>query len=187
MRELGLESGRIDIGTNAPDFTISDFTIEYRNYSGGQVDHQLLLKKPLPNRTVEPTHPLQNPRHTPFFYSDSLHVFFVTTTEPTVWRFPVYIGYPIYTNLYTTGTVLKLPDLVLKTDPRKEVRPTFRADGVPIELSGLGVIDPAPMERFVTEDAYIRRGIGTTGSVKYGDTQIGPSGAVADARAKMKR
>ena len=32
---------------------------------------------------------------------------------------------------------------------------------------GLGVIDPAPMQRFVTEDAYIRQGIGTTGRVIY--------------------
>lgn len=79
--------------------------------------------------------------------------------------------------------MVKLPDLVLKTDPRKEVRPTFWGDGEPIGPDP-GVIDPAPMERFVTEDVYIRQGIGTTGSVKYGDKQIGPSGAVADAPAK---
>jgi hypothetical protein len=38
------------------------------------------------------------------------------------------------------------------------------------------------MQRFITEDAYIHRGIGTTDSVKYGDSDIGPSGALPDVR-----
>jgi hypothetical protein len=49
----------------------------------------------------------------------------------------------------------------------------------------LGVIDPAPMRRFVTEDANIHRGIGTTIGVMYGDRQIGPSGSISTARTEM--
>ena len=45
------------------------------------------------------------------------------------------------------------------------------------------LIDRAPMQRFVTEDANIRQGIGTTGVVMFGDRQIGPSGAITNLQA----
>ncbi len=124
---------------------------------------------------------LQKPFEAPFFFLDSGHVFFVTTKEEQVW-IPEYTGYTIEIKPYI-GIVEKLPDLVLKTDPRKEVEPKFWGDGGPIGPDP-GVIDPAPMERFVTEDAYIRQGIGTTGSVLYGDKQIGPSGVIIEVRRK---
>jgi hypothetical protein len=41
-------------------------------------------------------------------------------------------------------------------------------------------VDPSPIERFVTEDANIRTGIGTTASVRYGDREIGPGGVLPD-------
>ena len=68
-----------------------------------------------------------------------------------------------------------IPPLVMQPGP--PVPPKFLGDGGPIGPD-LGVIDPVPMRRFVTEDAYIRQGIGTTSAVKYGDREIGPSGAV---------
>ena len=43
---------------------------------------------------------------------------------------------------------------------------------------GFGAVDPSPIERFVTEDAYIRQGIGTFGTVRFGEKEIGPSGSV---------
>jgi hypothetical protein len=46
------------------------------------------------------------------------------------------------------------------------------------------IVDQAPMLRFVTEDAYIRQGIGTTGVVTFGEKQIGPSGAIRDVRSR---
>jgi hypothetical protein len=45
-------------------------------------------------------------------------------------------------------------------------------------------VDPSPVERFVTEDAYIHQGIGTSGSVMYGGKQIGPAGAMDKVRAR---
>jgi hypothetical protein len=41
-------------------------------------------------------------------------------------------------------------------------------------------VDPSPIERFVTEDVNIRTGIGTIASVRYGEQEIGPAGALAD-------
>jgi len=50
-------------------------------------------------------------------------------------------------------------------------------------MSGIniGVDNSSPIQRFVTEDAYIRTGIGTTGVVNYGSVQIGPQGSIASA------
>ena len=50
--------------------------------------------------------------------------------------------------------------------------------GVALRLEYPGFIDPAPMRRYITEDAYISRGIATPAAVVYGDRQIGPSGAL---------
>jgi len=45
-----------------------------------------------------------------------------------------------------------------------------------------GFIDGVPVERFITEDAYIHRGIGTTAIVTFGDKEIGPSGVIIDVQ-----
>jgi hypothetical protein len=41
------------------------------------------------------------------------------------------------------------------------------------------------MRRFVTEDAYIRRGIGAGGAVRFGDREIGPAGALANFQSNI--
>ncbi len=40
----------------------------------------------------------------------------------------------------------------------------------------VGVVDAAPIERFVTEDTYIKKGIGTTGTVRFDGAEIGVAG-----------
>ena len=77
-----------------------------------------------------------------------------------------------------------IPPLVLKVDPEAHVKPRPWVDGGPIGPD-LGIADLAPIRRFVTEDAYIRQGIGTTAAVVYGDKKIGPSGAITDSEAGM--
>jgi hypothetical protein len=42
---------------------------------------------------------------------------------------------------------------------------------------GFGVNDPSPVQRYVTQDAYIHQGLGTLGTVRYGDTEIGSGGS----------
>ena len=92
-------------------------------------------------------------------------------------------GYGVAVNSEYSQQSATIPPLVLQPVAAK-LKPKFWGDGGPIGPD-LGVIDPAPMQRFVTEDAYIRQGIGTTGSVMYGDKQIGPSGALSNGRAEI--
>jgi peptidoglycan hydrolase-like protein with peptidoglycan-binding domain len=141
-----------------------------------------VLKNQIGDRTVEPRHNLQNPWLAPFFYEDARHVFYVTTAVQQV-LISDHSGIGVTVNPGFKPTV-EIPPLILEIDPRLQVGPKFWGDGGPIGPNP-GVVDPAPMQRFVTEDAYIRQGIGTTGSVMYGDKQIAPSGAIADVRSRM--
>ena len=72
---------------------------------------------------------------------------------------------------------MPISPLILQTDMSKKVRPKFEGDGAPI-VRDPGIVDPGPMQRYITEDAYIHRGIGSTGAVTYGEKQIGPAGAI---------
>jgi hypothetical protein len=115
----------------------------------------------------------------PFFFEDSRHVFYVTSKHQ-------WVSISLSTDFGVTisrgdGMAAKLPPLVLKDVPQGRIAPKFPVDGRPIEPD-LGVMDPAAMQRFVTEDAYIRQGIGATGGVTYGDRQIGPSGAIPNGK-----
>jgi hypothetical protein len=72
----------------------------------------------------------------------------------------------------TPRAAYEIPTLVLK--PAKSIV------GPPIPhiwQPGFGVVDPSPIERYVTEDAYIGTAIGTPGTVRYGDKDFGPSGS----------
>jgi hypothetical protein len=40
------------------------------------------------------------------------------------------------------------------------------------------------MQRLITEDAYILRGLAITSNVKFGDREIGPSGAISNGNAE---
>jgi len=79
--------------------------------------------------------------------------------------------------------LIKIPPVVVQTGP--PIPPKFWGDGGPIGLNP-GTIDPSPISRYITEDAYIRQGLGTSTSVQYGNTRIGPSGALTDANLANK-
>jgi hypothetical protein len=137
-----------------------------------------VLTQPLDWDAVAPYHFLNNFWDSPFFFADRRHVFFVTTMEQ-----PVSISDPDYTVDYGAAVSPRFtpathpPPLILQTAPALHIGPKFWGDG---GASGpnLNITDPTPIRRYVTEDAYIRRGIGTTDSIMYGDRQIGPSGAL---------
>jgi hypothetical protein len=119
---------------------------------------------------VQPNHYVDNMWHAPFFFEDRKHIFYVTTEESQGWvRDPPSFGVPI-----DPGFV-EVPPLVLIPIPTPG--PKFWGDGGPIGPD-VRVVDPSPMQRLVTEDAYIRRGLGNTASVSYGDREIGPHGAI---------
>jgi hypothetical protein len=41
-----------------------------------------------------------------------------------------------------------------------------------------GAVETAPMQRFVTEDAYISKGLGSSGAVRFGNRKIAASGSI---------
>jgi hypothetical protein len=141
-----------------------------------------VLHPPQTPRIVEPHHAYTS-FEDPFFYEDSRHVFFVTTTQKPVW-IRDFTGYTI-----DHGTVkvdAKIPDLVYKVDPRTEHRPPRWGDDGPV-VNDPRVVNPAPMQRLVTEDAYIRQGLPTAATVRYGGKQFGPSGAIPAAGHSTRR
>jgi hypothetical protein len=134
----------------------------------------------MPFHLVFPRHELTDGWSAPFFMEDRRNIFYVTTQQQPslIWDF---LGYGIAVNP-GISQASAIPPLVVQSGLL--IPPKFWGDGGPIGPDP-GIIDPAPIQRFVTEDAYIRQGIGTTGSVIYGERQIGPSGAIATVRAKM--
>jgi hypothetical protein len=143
------------------------------NYPDSVVSHSI-LDNPIEDRAVEPHHPLDgNPWDAPFFYEDRRHVFFVTTEErrETVGRWSdigVVLGPAV-----AGATVVQIPPLITK-----EVATVSDPGGPITRQPGFGVTDPSPLEYLVTEDAYISHGIGTMGTVTYGEKEIGPMGSV---------
>jgi Neuraminidase-like domain/Salmonella virulence plasmid 28.1kDa A protein len=130
-----------------------------------------VLNNGISDRTVEPTHPIAgNPWDASFFYGDSRHVFYVTTAERMV-TVPQWNDFGIV--LTPPKMTADIPPLVLQP---VEIIPDLI--GPVSKQPGFGVVDPSPIERFVTEDAYIHQGIGTSGTVRFGDKEIGPSGSV---------
>jgi hypothetical protein len=145
------------------------FIIHYR---GAEYDLPTpVLNNVIDDQTIEPLHTLQTPWLAPFFYEDSRHVFYVTTAA----RFPPIAEISDYgVSVFPRGNSKQMPPLVIEEDPRvRESEDEF----TPVTIGrDPGVVDPAPVERFVSEDAYINKGIGTTGTVHYDGTEIGPAG-----------
>jgi len=78
--------------------------------------------------------------------------------------------------------VTEIPPLVVEFKPKPG--PKFWGDGDPIGPD-IHVVNPDPALRFISEDANIRQVIGATGEVRFGDTLIGPQGAVTGERNKI--
>jgi hypothetical protein len=132
-----------------------DFGFTYSEVNGAPLTREI-LRTQIPFAVVNPRHELQNAWDAPFCFADSRHAFLVTTTEAPVWV-RSYDDYGVLVNPPVVEAA-QIPPLVVPTAP--------------------------PPKPKVTEDAYIRQGLGTTLTVSYGDRQIGPSGAISDHSAK---
>jgi len=134
--------------------------------------HRPILENLIDDGVVEPANELIDRWGAPFFYGDGRHVFYVTTEQEWV-NVNNWLGYTAVIPL-ASGSVENLPPLVFQ-------KPSLIPDraGPVINGHNTGLVDPAPMERFVTEDAYISKGLGTLGTVSFGGLQIGPSGALS--------
>jgi hypothetical protein len=133
--------------------------------------HDVLKSPVYGDHTIAPGHPLKNPWEGPFFYEDRRHVFFVTITDKVV-RISSYQGYGGGTFKHL-GYIPRIPPVVLQT----KFRVTDRIGPMSIEQHH-GISNLAPIERFVSEDAYIRQALGTIGVVRFGDKEFGPAGAL---------
>jgi len=139
------------------------------NYPNSSIT-QSILKNGIGDRTLDPHHPLSgNPWDAPFFYTDSRHVFYVTTSQRII-RIPWWFDFGIVVS--PPVGKLDIPPLVL---PPVKVIPD--PIGPVIKQPGFGVVNPSPIERYVTQDAYIDRGIGSIGTIRFGNQEIGPAGS----------
>ncbi|MEG3861256.1 neuraminidase-like domain-containing protein [Microcoleus sp. herbarium12] len=128
----------------------------------------LNTKERLSMRVIYPSYNQSSIFTTPFFYEDSRHVFYVSTSDRPV-TISEFTGLGF--NEYLPKRELYIPPLVLESPPK------IRDRLGPVAMdSRIAVIDPAPMKRFVTEDAYIKKGIATTGTVRFGDKDISATG-----------
>ncbi|MFD7936579.1 neuraminidase-like domain-containing protein [Streptomyces sp. NPDC059755] len=136
-----------------------------------------MLRRPLLNNgtgawTVEPRHDLVNRWDAPFFYGDSRHVFYVSTDQQPVTITKI-VGYGRPTKIQMPHP-LPLPPVVC---PPVGIIPD--RTGEIVSGRNVGISDPEPVVRFVTEDAYIKRALGTPGAVQFGAAKIGPAGSLA--------
>jgi hypothetical protein len=137
--------------------------------------------KPWQKFRIVETHQQYPTFDAPFFYEDSRHVFLVRTREEKVRIFDR-LNYGVAADPGVKWDV-KIPPLINEIDPSLQIGPKFWGDGGPVGPD-TGLFKPNAVQRFVTEDANIRLSLGTVGSVQYGDHQIGPGGAILDAKGK---
>lgn len=137
--------------------------------------HRPVLENPIGAWTVQPAHDLANAWDPPFFYSDSRHAFYVTTAERpiTVKAWQGYVDSPPK----PPTSVPYIPPLVFQPKPSIPDR-----IGPIVSGQNNGIVNPAPVERFVAEDTYIRKGLGTIGTVQFGGVEFGPAGALTKQR-----
>ena len=129
-----------------------------------------VLDNGITDETVQPNHPFDgNAWDAPFFYDDARHSFYVTTTEKVVW-IPQWNDFGIY--LTPPKMDFTIPSIVF-VGPKTLPDPI----GPIIKQPGFGAVDPSPIERYVSEDAYIHQGIGTSGTVSYNGAEITLTGS----------
>lgn len=160
------------------DTHLVPFRTEYYAYSPTPATlKRSVLTKSLRDSVVATTHPLADAEKwlAPFFYRDQLHVFYVTTTAK-----PVQVrDRPVYGGVVVGASPDErhIPKLVY-TVPKKEPPPIrFGGGGDPIGPD-IGVANAGPLVRFVTEDVYIDKAIGSAAPVQFGDRVVNAGGSV---------
>ena len=159
---------------------VADYVDRIPDVPAEMLSRQILTDDTQMN-TIAPYHLLSSPWDAPFFFEDRRNVFYVTTTESPVW-----ISNFLWYGVAVAPGVLaaeQVPPLVVQTGP--PVPPKFWGDGGPLSINP-GTADPAPISRYITEDAYIRQGLATSATVQYGGVEIGPSGALMNGAAGNK-
>ena len=170
----------LDITYASPDTSATGW-FPYTN-----VDRHVLAPD-TPVSVITPHHPLGEKRFVaPFFMEDRRHAFFVSTSQEVKWLQDFFdLGIVYYPGPMVEVTI---PPLIVQPE-EVLVKPNLWGDGGPVGPIGPdpGVVYQAGITEFVTQDAYIKQGLGTSGAVIYGDMQIGPSGGFAQSPAMQRR
>jgi Neuraminidase-like domain/Salmonella virulence plasmid 28.1kDa A protein/Putative peptidoglycan binding domain len=122
-----------------------------------------LLKTSRFDRTIQPQHALERPELAPFFYADDVHVFYVTPQK-------------VYVPVQGTGSYGTSPSDFAKAVPELVVMKQAPGDGDPDPVLSA---DPNVLQRFVSEDAYIKKAIPMKQTVTFGNRSIGIKGTAA--------
>ena len=157
-------------------FSNSPFTVNYWDAFANKVLTRNVLKDTMAGtQHMAPRHIHPNSWDAPFFFSDSRNAFYVTAIQAPVWI----SDYPRYGYLldYVSKYAAAIPALVTKNESKIQIGPIKWGDGGPL-AHRVEIVNPGPIERFVSEDANIRQGIAASAVVSYGDRQIGPSGVI---------
>lgn len=130
-----------------------------------------------PLSAVTPNQSLTDPWGAPFFVSDTRSCFYVETMQKTI-RVPGFGGYGLGSG--PGGGITALPPFVWQKDERFKPKPDLWNPVV--ANPGFGVVDPGPVEATLSEDAFINRALGTTGTIRYGRSTIGPAGQLTSGQ-----
>ncbi|MCU5025087.1 neuraminidase-like domain-containing protein [Bacillus cereus] len=134
-------------------------------YKDGEYDRNYnLLKNHIKTHyAITPQHTLKNPWVAPFFYWDSRHVFYVSNPKKfrTMHDWRGYVPLPI-SKINEAIPPLVIPNIHIP----KRVDPVY-------DTLDFGSKTPRTIERFIEKDTYIKKGIGTLGTITLGDKQIG--------------
>lgn len=165
--------GNLNLDKVPRNLDVSGFTLDVEYLSGSGMGNvtRSVLKTNAIDRALQPQHKLNQAWRAPFFYEDSRHIFYVTTTR-SLTLVPAWDDYGVLGQ--TQDQSPKIPPMVLV--PVEKI-----PDRVGPVVVGPPVVNPAPIERFVSEDAFIDKGIGSIGTVTFGDKQIGIVGALKGA------
>jgi Neuraminidase-like domain/Salmonella virulence plasmid 28.1kDa A protein len=161
------------LGSNDRKLSAVYFPGTFNNHQTNGSIERSILSSDLDASLTTTQHQRTRSWDAPFFYEDSRHVFYVNTKERSV-QIPDFTdyGYNPPTTVFLPPDVQIPPVVVVPLTPIRD-----RSDFVIIDPQ-ITMLDPAPLQRFVTEDAYIKKGIVTTGTIRYGDKDIGLTGTL---------
>lgn len=160
--------------TESDTFSITyQVSIGIEQFGGGWNWNSQIWDRPVLKESNQMRFQITEPRHVnpggSFFFQDNRHVFYVTTAERMV-MIPQWNDFGIV--FVPSKWPLDIPPLVLEP---VEIIPD--PIGPIAKQPGLGVFEPSVVKRYVTEDAYIYRGIGSVGTVNFGGKEIGIAGS----------
>jgi hypothetical protein len=156
---------------------LSDLTAYYHtirfNSTTLQIDHDIeqqdVLKNKIPGSVLEPLHKLDESWLAPFFYGDSRHVFYVTPEKA--------VASVRHWDRFSNTLAVESSSLPVHSVVTTPIQ--FPGPG-PFEVSLAGIDNVSSTTQFISEDAYINKGIPLTSTVSMDGIKIGPAGRVFD-------